>query len=85
MGDPGLDLGGFLADVALLGDEEIRRAGTEGFLAGYSSKPRHATPPADLGPYVALALLDRLDRAKPLAEPDVESLLGRCERSLEPG
>ena len=83
MSDPGLDLGGFLADVSMLGDEETRRAGSEGFLAGYASK--HATPPADLGLYVALALIDRLDRAKPLAEPDVDSFLSRCERSLQPG
>ncbi|HVE65181.1 MAG TPA: hypothetical protein VNC59_01265, partial [Thermoanaerobaculia bacterium] len=85
MGDPGLDLGGFLADVSMLGDEDARRAGSEGFLAGYSSKPRHATPPSDLGLYVALALVDRLDRARPLAQSDVDTLLGRCERSLEPG
>ena len=83
MSDPGLDLGGFLADLLLLGDEETRRAGSEGFLAGYSSKLRRATAPADLGLYVALALLERLARPKPRTGPEVESLLRHCERSLE--
>ena len=85
MSDPGLDLGGFLADVSLLGDEETRRAGSEGFLAGYSSKSRHAAPPADLGLYVALALLDRLGGAKGRSRSGVDELLRLCEESLEPG
>lgn len=85
MSDPGLDLGGFLADVLVLGDEEASHAGSEGFLAGYSSKLRHATGPADLGLYVALALIERLARPKPRAKSEVDELLRQCERSLAPG
>lgn len=83
MSHAGLDLGGFLADLVLQGDAETLRAGSDGLLAGYSSKRRREPAPPDPGLFVALALLERLDRGGPRSMPDADRLLRHCERSLE--
>jgi hypothetical protein len=84
---PALDIGGFLADLAAWAstqsDPGIQDVGREAFLRGYNAKQAQPVTPEELGPYAALALLDRLDRSGPLTREPIESVLERCERSLE--
>ena len=87
LSQPGLDLGGFLADLLSLassqGDDAIYQIGCDAFLAGYHSSERHPFGREEVRFYRALALVDRLDRLRPGTGSEIDSLLRDCERSLE--
>ena len=84
---PELDLGGFLADLlswaALHGEEGsgIHDGARSAFLDGYFAARPDPIGREGLGLYVALALLDRLDRLEGALE-HADLLLRLCERSL---
>ena len=66
---PGLDLGGFLADLRSLArsgeEEEIYAVGRESLLSGYHSKEPRRFEPGELGFYETLAAIERLDPRRP--------------------
>ncbi len=65
--DPGLDLGGFAADLLCFTlashDEEAYRVCLDDFLGKYNSEAAHPISQDDLLPYTALALIGRLGLA----------------------
>ena len=77
--DPGLDLGGFAADLLCLmlarWDKDAYRSCRDEFLSSYTSIADHPMDPEDLRPYVALAVSERLRRAGSLTTDCAERLL----------
>jgi anti-sigma regulatory factor (Ser/Thr protein kinase) len=87
---PGLDLGGFLADLLLFSatqnDEEAFRSGREAFLGSYDALSGHSTSAEILRICTVVALLDRLDQLLPCLESDLRLhalVIGQCERVLK--
>jgi hypothetical protein len=84
--DPGLDLGGFAAD--LLGftltnhNEEAYRNCRDTFLNQYNAEAEHPLGKDDLSFYIALALVERLGRAECRAKEDAGQLLRELEAEL---
>src|SRR5439155_23031851 len=66
--DPGLDLGGFAADLLCFTlasyNEEAYRICLDAFLGEYNSEAAHPMDKNDLLPYIALALVERLRRTE---------------------
>jgi anti-sigma regulatory factor (Ser/Thr protein kinase) len=83
--DPGLDLGGFAADLlcfALVNhDDGAYRMCQDALLIQYNSGAEHPMSEADLGFYTALALIERLGRvpASRDTKVDVAGLLGALD------
>jgi hypothetical protein len=77
--DPGLDLGGFAADLLcfMLGsdDDGAYRMASDAFLSKYNSHAEHPIDEHDFQFYIALALCERLRRAEPSAKADTGRLL----------
>lgn len=86
--DPGLDLGGFAADLlcftlADAGDGAYR-TGEHVFLATYNANAQHPMEERDLPFYVGLALCQRLQRAELRTGDQAVQLLAALEVALQP-
>jgi hypothetical protein len=88
--DPGLDLGGFAADLLCFTlvnyDAETYRAGHDAFLNNYNSNSEHPLDEDDLRFYIALALVERLQRAESharLAQWLAALEVAICNRNVE--
>jgi anti-sigma regulatory factor (Ser/Thr protein kinase) len=81
--EPGLDLGGFAADLLCFAlakhDEEIYRIGCDALLGDYNSNAEYPIGAEDLRFYIAIALCERLRRAK--ARPHAP--VGRLVEALD--
>jgi anti-sigma regulatory factor (Ser/Thr protein kinase) len=84
--DPGVDVGGFAADLLCFTlanhDETTYRICRDGFLSHYNSKAEHRMDEDDLRFYTALAMVERLRRAEPRTGVDAGQLLGALEAAL---
>jgi hypothetical protein len=88
---PGLDLGGFMADLLLFSathsDEEASCIGREAFLGSYDALTSQPTSAETLRTCIAVALLDRLDHALCRLDPEprlhADLVIGQCERVLK--
>src|SRR6266542_3420800 len=73
--DPGLDLGGFAADLLCFTlarhDEEACRTSLDTFLSNYNAEAEQPMEENDLRFYIALALVESLGRSEPLAREEV--------------
>ena len=87
--DPGLDLGGFAADLRCFTlatqDEEAYQICLDDFLGKYNSEAAHPISKDDLLPYTARALVERLRRADPSTNADAGRLLAALEAALTSG
>jgi hypothetical protein len=84
--DPGLDLGGFAADLLCFAlanyDEGIYRNCLEALLRKYNSKAEYSMCNDDLSFHTALALVERLGRAEAGIQVDAEQLLKALDVAL---
>jgi len=84
--DPGLDLGGFAADLLCFTltnhDEEAYRICSDAFLSEYNSKVEQPMDADDLRLYIPVVLSDRLRAAQTRASADVRQLLLALETAL---
>jgi anti-sigma regulatory factor (Ser/Thr protein kinase) len=84
--DPGLDLGGFAADLLCFTlasyNEDAYRICLDAFLGEYNSQAAHPMDKDDLLPYIALALVERLRRAEASAKADAGQLLAALNAVL---
>jgi len=84
--DPGLDLGGFAADLLCFTlasyNEEAYRISLDAFLEEYNSEAARPMDKGDLLPYIALALVERLRRAEASAKADAGQLLAALDAVL---
>ncbi|PYU47294.1 MAG: hypothetical protein DMG53_09485 [Acidobacteria bacterium] len=84
--DPGLDLGGFAADLLCFTlasyNEEAYRICLDAFLGEYNSEAAHPMDKNVLLPYIALALVERLRRAEASAKADAGQLLAALDAVL---
>jgi hypothetical protein len=84
--DPGLDLGGFLADLLSLTSSidrpDLYTVGREALLAAHGGRRRPPPEREDLPIYIAVAILERLGRLNSSAGTASEVLLRRCEDLL---
>lgn len=84
--DPGLDLGGFTADLLRFTsanhDEAAYPICLEDFLGKYNSEATHPLSKDDLLPYTVIALVERLERADPFTKADAGQLLGALDAAL---
>jgi anti-sigma regulatory factor (Ser/Thr protein kinase) len=84
--DPGIDLGGFAADLLCFTlvnyDEEAYGMCRNTFLSHYNSNAQHPMGTDDLRPYVTLALLERLQRTKRPTNADTEQRLRALDVAL---
>ena len=84
--DPGLDLGGFAADLLCFTlatyNEEAYRICLDAFLREYNSEAAHPMDKNDLLPYIALVLVERLRRAEASAKGDPGQLLAALDAVL---
>jgi anti-sigma regulatory factor (Ser/Thr protein kinase) len=87
-GDPGLDLGGFAADLLCFTltnhDEELFRTCHDAFLTNYNSKATRPMDEANLDFYIALGLIERLRRVEPRTWPGRGPLLAAMAVLLRP-
>jgi hypothetical protein len=87
--DPGLDLGGFAADLlcfTLAGhDDRAYRICIEDFLRHYNSKAEHPIGEDDLRLYIVFALCERLQAAQPRTEAGAGQLVAALEATLRDG
>ena len=87
--DPGLDLGGFAADLLCFTlashDEEAYRVCLDDFLGKYNSEAAHPISKDDLLPYTALALIGRLRSADDFSNAGAGRLLAALEAALTSG
>jgi anti-sigma regulatory factor (Ser/Thr protein kinase) len=87
--DPGLDLGGFAADLLCFTlathDEEVYQICLDAFLEKYNSEAAHPISNDDLLPYTARALVERLGRADSSPNADAGCLLAALEAALTSG
>lgn len=87
--DPGLDLGGFAADLLRFTlanhDEEACHICLDDFLGNYNSEAAHAMSKDELLTYTVLALVERLRRADPSAKAGVGQLLAALDIALTTG
>jgi len=83
--DPGLDLGGFAADLLCFTlsnhDENAYRSCLEAFLNEYNSEAEHSMSADDLRFYIPLALVERLQRTE-LRTAAADQLLAALDASL---
>ena len=81
--DPGLDLGGFASDLLRFTlvdlDEGAYRTCRDALLASYNQRAEHAMNEDELRFYIALALVERLQRAGSRTRADTEELLNALE------
>ncbi len=84
--DPGLDLGGFAADLLCftLADHDTGayRLGSDAFLRSYNSRAEYPLREDELRPYIALALFERLRRLEPPASTQAGQLLAALHAVL---
>jgi hypothetical protein len=83
LSDPGIDLGGFAADLLRFtlsrGNPAGYRVCCEDLLAHYNAKAEHPMEQRDLPFYVALAIGERLGDAQVRAKADAEELLAALD------
>jgi hypothetical protein len=84
--DPGLDLGGFAADLRCFtidnhGEEAYRNC-LDIFLGKYNAEAEHPMDRDDLRFYVVLAMVERLGRAECRTPAGVRQLLGALDAEL---
>jgi hypothetical protein len=86
LSDPGLDLGGFAADLLCFTlanqDEAAYRIYHDAFLSYYNSTAEHPIDEDDLAFYTALALSARLQRAQLRTRADAAQLLVALDAAL---
>jgi hypothetical protein len=84
--DPGLDLGGFAADLLCFTlanhDEGTYRICIDALLSNYNVETEHPMDEDDLPLYTAFALCERLGRAKPSTNADTGQLLAALDAAL---
>jgi anti-sigma regulatory factor (Ser/Thr protein kinase) len=84
--DPGLDLGGFAADLLCFmlarHNEEAYRACLDAFLSNYNAQATHPMGADDLPFYIALALVERVGRVESPTRVDAEQLLAALAVAL---
>jgi hypothetical protein len=87
--DPGLDLGGFAADLLSFTlarhNEEAYRACLDDFLGKYNSEAAYPMSKEDLLPYTALSLVERLGRVGSSPNADAGQLLEALDIALASG
>jgi anti-sigma regulatory factor (Ser/Thr protein kinase) len=87
--DPGLDLGGFAADLLCFtlasGDESAYRIGCDALLSKYNSEAEHPMAEDELPFYVALALSERLRHLEPRTRTQAGLLLTALDATLAHG
>jgi anti-sigma regulatory factor (Ser/Thr protein kinase) len=87
--DPGLDLGGFAADLLCFTlarhNEEAYRACLDAFLSNYNAEAAHPMGADHLPFYIALALVERLGRVESHTRIDAEQLFAALAVALGQG
>ena len=85
--DPGLDLGGFAADLLCFTlahhDAEVFRICHDTLLSNYNANAGHPIDEDELRFHVAFALLDRLQRGEPRKKAAARQLIGALNVSLD--
>jgi hypothetical protein len=84
--DPGLDLGGFAADLLCFTlsnhDESAYRSCLDAFLNEYNSEAEHRISAEDIRFYIPLALVERLQRTEPRTTAGLDQLLAGVDAAL---
>jgi len=86
--DPGLDLGGFAADLLCytLADHDAGayRSCSDAFLTRYNSRAEYPMSDDELRPFIVLALAERLQAVEPRTRTQPGQLLPALEAALSP-